>query len=84
MTKQEFLGLTLSQQAEIVFSHGKELLHRIFSDYLIKLYQVSDFYVEIWYLPAFNKIDNILVVDLENVFHLYEKEIDISDLFASQ
>jgi len=65
----------------MVLTEGREILDRIFMYYIIRLYKYSDFYVELWYQTASNRIDKILVVDLEDVLHLYEKNIDISDLF---
>ncbi len=81
MTIQEFLSIPTPERAHKVLTEGDELMHRIYIFYTIKLFRFSGFFVEIWYLPASNKIDKIVVVDLDDVLHLYEKNIDISDLF---
>jgi hypothetical protein len=83
MTIDEFMSYPASERASLVLTEGEELMHRIYIYYIIRLYRLSDFFVEIWYSQTSNKIDKILVVDLEDVLHLYEKNIDISDLFNS-
>lgn len=81
MTIDEFMSLPKPERVHRVLTQGSELMHRIYIYYTIKLFQYSDFFVEIWYLPSSNKIDKIRIVDIEDVLHLYENEIDISDLF---
>ncbi|HPE33235.1 MAG TPA: hypothetical protein PLI65_00395 [Bacteroidales bacterium] len=81
MTIDQFMSYSPQERASMVLTEGREILDRIFMYYIIRLYKYSDFYVELWYQTASNRIDKILVVDLEDVLHLYEKNIDISDLF---
>lgn len=77
----DFLSLPKPERVHRVLTQGTELMHRISDCYTIKLYKFSSFFVEIWYLPSSNKIDKIRIMDMEEVLHLYEKEIDISDLY---
>ncbi len=81
MSIDDFMSLPKPERVHRVLTEGTELMHRIYIYYTIKLYKYSDFFVEIWYLPSSNKIDKIKIVDMEDVLHLYENEIDISDLF---
>lgn len=81
MTIDQFMSYSPQERTSMVLTEGREILDRIFMYYIIRLYKYSDFYVELWYQTASNHIDKILVVDLEDVLHLYEKNIDISDLF---
>ena len=81
MSIDEFMSLPKPDRVHLVLTQGKELMHRTFLYYTIKLYQYSGFFVEIWYLQISNTIDKIRIVDIEDVTHLYEKEIDIKDLF---
>lgn len=80
ISKQKFYDLSLMERAAAVLENGKELISRIYVYYVVKLYCMGDFYVELWYRQNGNKIDKLEVVDLEDVIHHYEKEIDISDL----
>lgn len=82
MSIDEFIAKPKAERVHLVLTQGKELMHRIYIYYTIKLYQYSDFLIEIWYLPSSNKIDKIKIVDIDDVMHLYEKEIDIKDLFS--
>jgi hypothetical protein len=81
MTKNQFVELTLNDKIELVIDRGVELLNRVFLFYIIRLYSVDGFYVEVWYRTSANRIDRIDAVELEEVFHLYEKSINIEDLF---
>lgn len=65
----------------MVFEQGRELMVRIYVYYTVKLYVLDNLYIEIWYRPYSNQIDKVEVVLLDEVIHLYEKNIDISDLF---
>jgi len=77
----DFLSLPKPERVHRVLTQGTELMHRVYIYYTIKLFRFSGFLVEIWYLPSSNKIDKIRIVDMEDVLHLYENEIDISDLY---
>lgn len=81
MTKTQFVGLTLNDKIELVIDQGSELLNRVFLFYVIRLYNIDEFYVEVWYKASSNKVDRIEPVDIDDVFHLYERSIDIDDLF---
>ncbi len=81
MTPLEFAGLPINSQVQIVISEGREILDRIFLYYIIKLYLYNGIYVEIWYQQIGNKIDKVQIVDLDDVIHLYESQININDLF---
>lgn len=81
MTPLEFAGLPINSQVQIVISEGREILDRIFLYYIIKLFLYNGIYVEIWYQQIGNKIDKVQIVDLDDVIHLYESQININDLF---
>lgn len=84
MNKEVFSSLSQFDQLSYTLEHGRELMSRIFLYYVVKLYLVEDFYVELWYRMHQNTVDKVLVTKLEDVVHLYEKEIDISDLFRER
>ncbi len=81
ISRKEFIELSLLERAGAVLEHGQELISRIYVFYIVKLYCMGDFYVELWYRQNGNKIDKIELVELDDVIHYYEKEIDLSDLF---
>ena len=81
MTKTQFVELPLNDKIELVIDQGSELLNRVFLFYVIRLYNIDEFYVEVWYKTSSNKIERIEPIEIDDVFHLYERSIDIDDLF---
>lgn len=81
ITKEQFASLSLLERAAVVLENGIELIDRIYMSYIIKLYRVGNFYVELWYRQNGNKIDKLDIVEWDEVVHHYMKVIDISDLF---
>ena len=49
MTIRDFQDLDLSIQAQEIFRNGEHLSERSFKNYLVILYQLYNFYVEIYY-----------------------------------
>ncbi len=81
LTAENFKKLPLEEQVTTLLGQGQELLERIYIYYVVKLYFLEDFYVEIWYQQTTNRIDKVIVVQLDDVIHLYESQINISDLY---
>ncbi|PKP02130.1 MAG: hypothetical protein CVU14_04035 [Bacteroidetes bacterium HGW-Bacteroidetes-9] len=81
LSADEFSKLSLEEQVTTLLGNGSELLERIYIYYVIKLYSLSGFFVEIWYQQTTNRIDRVIVVQLSDVIHLYESQINISDLY---
>jgi len=81
LTAEIFAGLPVEEQVTTLLGQGNELLERIFINYNIKVYSLSDFHVEIWYQQVTNRIDRVMIVQMQDVLHLYESQINISDLF---
>jgi len=69
-------------KASLVLDQGQEVMNRIYLFYNIKLYLFSGIYVEIWYKQTTNKIDKLIVVELADVMHLYESQINIQDIYS--
>jgi hypothetical protein len=82
MNESEFIALSHQEKVELLFDNGQELMNRIYVFYNIKLYSLFGFYVELWYKQTTNKIDKINIVNLPDVVHLYESQINIQDLFS--
>lgn len=78
---KQFNNMPLEEQITTVLGQGIELLDRIYVFYTIKLYKLDELFIEIWYKQTTSRIDKVIVVDLDNVVHLYESQINISDLF---
>ncbi|MBK7172739.1 MAG: hypothetical protein IPH84_05810 [Bacteroidales bacterium] len=82
MTVAQFNQLTSIEKVNTLFDRGKELSSRIYIYYNIKLFVLFDFFVEIWYQQSSNRIERIVILKLEDVLDIYEKDIRIGDLYA--
>jgi hypothetical protein len=80
MKKTEFEKAPLREKVYRVLQTGKPITARQFLHYHIKLYAFSDFFVELWYVPASNKIDRVEIMSLDELLNLYKNAFDISDL----
>jgi len=58
MSIYDFVKLNIDQRAEEAWK-GTYLCERVYADYLIQLYNVSNFYVEVFYKAELNKIVKI-------------------------
>lgn len=83
MTAEEFTKLPTNRKVQMVLDDGRELLDRIYMYFVVKLYSIEGLYIEIWYQQISNRIDRVIVVNPEDVLHLYESQINISDIFDS-
>jgi hypothetical protein len=81
MNPDDFQNLPAERRVSLVLSDGIELLDRIYMFYVVKLYAFRGLFVEIWYQQIGNRIDKIKLVEVDDVLHLYESQINISDLF---
>ena len=81
LSKEAFDGMNKTERVNCVFKEGRELLCRENPNYIISLYLVKDFFVEVWYLPKSRRIDRIELTTNEEVMANYEEEIDLADLF---
>lgn len=81
MQQQEFELLSIHNKLALLFEYGEELYIRNSEGFTIKLYQVEDFFCEIWYSSEANKIYKIQTVDIKEVALLYKIDLDLNDLF---
>lgn len=81
ITHSDFQNMSVSEQVTTVLGRGLELLDRIYIYYVVRLYKLDNLFIEIWYHQTTNRIDKVLLVELNDVIHLYESQINISDLF---
>lgn len=77
----EFVQFPLIRKAQILFDQGRELMSRLEGEYVVRLFALEEFYVEVWYLPFLNKIVRVEIVAMDEVISSYEDEIDISDAY---
>jgi hypothetical protein len=75
--------MNLIDRAEVLLQHGNMLMTRTSGCYIVTLYRIENFFTEVWYCVQTPKIHRIEPVRIEDVYHLYEKDIDISDIHNS-
>lgn len=80
LTNNRFRNLQLTDRAEVLLEQGQMIMTRISGCYIVTLYQVADFFAEVWYCQQTPRIHRIEVVNMSDVYPLYEQNIDISDL----
>ena len=77
---EDFNRLPKNEQVYKLFHEGKEVFVRKQSQRNVKLFILENLFVEIWYCPHKNIIENITVIDETELINLYEKEINIKEL----
>ncbi len=80
MDRSSFEQASFKDKVYIVLEQGKEISSRQFLFYNIKLFSLSDYFAEIWYIPSSNKIDKVEVLNIDEVLHIYRNDFDISSL----
>ena len=71
ISKTKFRQLSILQKGEYVFQEGGDIGLREYYNQKINLYSLFDFFVEVWYFPAENKIGKIEILESEKTLDLY-------------
>ena len=78
ISKTKFRLLSTTQKGEYVFQEGDYIVLREYYNHRINLYSLFDFFVEVWYFPAENKIEEIEVMESEKILDQYiDKMIEL-------
>lgn len=80
MKLTEFNILDEIRQAEALLNNGVLIAERIYKNFTIFLYQVNQFYVEVYYHNTFSMIQGFRGFESTNALEPYLEEIDISFL----
>jgi hypothetical protein len=81
ISRTEFDVLPPVEKAHTLFEFGDELEVREEGDFRIKLYLISDFFVELWYSTFKPQIAKLVSLSDDDVAEIYSDRIDISDVF---
>ncbi len=71
ISKTKFRQLSITQKGEYVFREGDYIGLREYYNHKINLYSLFDFFVEVWYFPAENKIEKIEILESEKTLDLF-------------
>jgi len=78
----EFLQLNETEQVELLWYNGEQIGRRKEDDYLILLYQVEGFYVEVFYHRKERAIKRYMSFDCnDSRLNIYLEKIDISPIY---
>ena len=81
ITSIDFQNLTEDLKSYVLLNNGSHVAERTYGIYSIQLYAVYGFYVEVYYLPGSDEIDQILAVHSDEVLELYLDSIGITDIY---
>ena len=82
MTLYSYKLSSKAEKAICLWQNGVFIADRKDGNYLILLYQLHNFYVEIWYLNNVNKIDRTRTFSSTEPLKPYLDQIDISASFV--
>jgi len=78
----EFLQLNETEQVELLWYNGEQIGRRKEDDYLILLYQVEGFYVEVFYHRKERVIKRYMSFDCNDTrLNIYLEKIDITPIY---
>jgi hypothetical protein len=80
MKKEEFDHLEISDRSNIVWENGDYIAIREEQNYLVGLYVLNGFFVEVFYRFG-RDISEVHSITEEQIIDLYMQEVDFSPLF---
>jgi len=80
MTLDEFSILNETRQAETLLNRGIFLADRLYKNFSIFLYQLDDFYVEVYHNLRFDIMQGMRCFGDDDALQPYLESIDISNL----
>ena len=81
LTAEKFERLSVIDKLTVIFEDGEELYLRTTKEgFSIKLYQLNDFFCEVWYSSEANKVYKIELIDPTQIVGLYDINIEFKDL----
>lgn len=82
MINQQYNMLPIEEKAYLLCSRGELIAAVATSNYDISLYALDGEYVELYYSIAYNKIEEIKVLEDHLRLDIYTRNMDISTLFG--
>lgn len=84
MDKTKFQAMSIPEKLLFTLQYGSEVLVIPKNQLIIRVYGLADFFVEILYFSATNKVDSIVMISFEDFYEKYANEIDISGFLPPQ
>jgi len=81
LTNASFQNLTKTEQVVMIINSGKELMTREKEGFVIHLFLLSGFFVEVWYESTSKKIVSIELTDKDRITNNYEEMNELPEQF---
>ena len=82
MTPEKFNSLITDAKANYLWDNGVFIDERMcYNKFIIKVYSLLDFYVEVYYSMSDNKIEDIYALETEEDWEGFLKNIDLKEFF---
>lgn len=82
MNKFKFNTLNHKDKENVIWKNGKLVLQRMaYKDYIVKMYCIEDFFVEVVFSLSENKIKDIYAIEHERDWQGYLDSINLYELF---
>ena len=80
MQKSNFYDMSICSRTQYIWLYGSYTMSRDYLNYTIALYELSGFFVEVWYSELADEVERIEILDDDCQLDLYLPYIDISNL----
>lgn len=80
MTLDDFNALDEQNQADSIIRMGVFLAYRLYKEFKIFLYQIDDFYIEVYYNNRYNLVQGFSAFEYCNSLDPYLKNIAIPEI----
>jgi hypothetical protein len=80
MTLSEYNFLDQAEQFEVLYNYGVHISDRADDDYCIILFQLDNFYIELYFHLELNSLKKFVSFSNVNFIEPYLEQIDLSEL----
>lgn len=77
---EDFEKLSLKQQLDMLYNDGVHIGKRIIKGQTVILYQLNDFYAEVYFAEYRKEVDKLLTSKSTDIIHPYLDQVRIRDL----
>ncbi len=77
----KFESLTLDEKAQQVWDKGRFLASRQFGQYLINLYTIHNFFVEVWFRSSLDTVYAITAFTNSDHLESYVENVSLKEIF---
>ncbi|MFL5772563.1 MAG: hypothetical protein ACJ75F_05365 [Flavisolibacter sp.] len=77
----DFILLREDEQLEMLWYNGEQIGRRRHNEFLIQLYQVEGFYVEVYYNTKYREIEKYLSFECTDKLEPYIRDIDLGIVY---